>query len=490
MRMPNKDATSLLLIFIVYFYQFYVPSMSMPIIDNASETDWSSDKNSITPVLSVPGTQINDLTKQILRKEIELDRLNTVFRQKTTLTSCWRQRRMFAYGEGNACMTETGLLLQLPTQYQLASEKMHNGQKAKPRTRPSQRSNIVSGIRMALIANSYGAGGDLIELGLNYINYCRLIKQGFTPGAYRLKVRQLRSEIDKLIEQRCVALSAVSGFSQEDKVTCEQESKLLSDLRDLSLLEYVDYHAGCKRFWLVQNAAYLNDLVKNCVGGAGNIVSLDANHLRRPYMYGASGLLILISGVIILTTPLVGRVTGNISGLTARRIVKQESLDLHNMSIETYREDYQKFLALHKSNRGSTFYVAAAQNRLPLYEDQEKIMLMRKQFLQNEKKQAHGTFVENIIFAGIVGPTKMANGTLIMIAGWQYPHNSYYSRRLFAAATTAYVPGAAFSILETTRLWAVFERNNWKLRNSDMLPSNQLNSRLRMLDNMNSVLGR
>ena len=205
--------------------------------------------------------EIEDLTKQILHKELEWEKLNLVFRRQTTLVSPWCRRRLFAYGFGNAALTEAGLLLSLPTEYQISNEKPHPHQK-NVHTGGSQRSDLAAANRLALIANSYNAGGDLFELSLNVANYCSLKKQGMNPSAYQRKAHQLHAQVDHLIERRSLALTSVSDFTCDDKAIALAEGRLLSDLRDLYLLEYLDYYAGCKKFWLVQNVAYLTDFVK------------------------------------------------------------------------------------------------------------------------------------------------------------------------------------------------------------------------------------
>ena len=188
--------------------------------------------------------------------------------------------------------------------------------------------------------------------------------------------------------------------------------------------------------------------------------------------------------------PFVGRVTGNISGLAARRVVSPEAADVHTSTIETYSDDLHNFLATSNNQPLDTDYVIGARRRQTLYVDQEKIMLMRNQFLKKEQKDAHNSLVENIVFAGVVGTTKTANGTLNMIAGWRYPRKTHTNAQLYAAATTTYTVGVSFAVLETARLAIGFEWNNWKLRNSDLLPSNQFNRRLRLLDNMDALLGK
>lgn len=356
MKPANKRELALILSAILFIHQFYLPSQAkflhLDSIHPAKSGDHSdnmlddSNRNS-EPIQTTPvgGEVVEKLTKQVLAKELQLERLNTVFRQQTTQTSNWRQRRMFAYGEGNACMTLSGLLLALPAQYQVAAEKTIKTKNStvKPHSTPSQRNNLRAGVRMSLIANSYNTGGDLLELGLNFINYCSLRKKGLVPSIYRANVHKLHNEIDNLIKERRVALASVANFSGEDKTTAKVEGKLLDDLRDLYLLEYMDYHSGCKRFWFVQNIAYLTDIAKNVTGGAGNIIALQAYHLHHPNLFGGAGLLTLISGAIILVVPLVGRVTGNISGLAARRTVSQEVADVHTSTTETYSSDLNNF---------------------------------------------------------------------------------------------------------------------------------------------------
>ncbi len=495
--LSTERSLALILTAILLIRQFYLPVVAIPFYldDSIHPADsLADDKNHSVPVqlAAVPGSAVDELTRKVLGKELELERLNTIFRQQTMLTNPWRQRRLFAYGETNSSLTLAGLILAMPPQYQVASEKtrpsIKSGTIIKPHSSPSQRNNLRAAARLPLIGNSIGTGGDLLELGLNFVNYCSLRKKGLNPSAYRKRVHKLHAEIDNLIEQRRMALTAVADFSGEDRTVAEAEGKLLRDLRDLYLLEYVDYHSGCKKFWLVQNGAYLTDLAKNMTGGAGNILGLEGYHVRRANLFGAGGLLTLISGVIILITPAVGRVTGNISGLTARDIVSQEAADVHTSTIGAYSADYRQFLAINDNRSTSTDYGRAVSNRRSLYADQEKIMFMRNQYLKKEQKEARGTFFENVVYAGIVGPTKMTNGLMGMIAGWHYPQSASTAAKFYAAGSTTYTAGVSFSVLETARLWVVFEGSSWKLRHSDMLPSNHYKTRLLLLDNMDTLL--
>ena len=296
----------------LFFQSMFLPAIAAStnnIESSIHPADLSIDhKNIDTPVSGPPVAplEIEKLTREILRKELQLERLNTVFRQQTTQTSNWRQRRMFAYGESNSALTLTGLLLALPAQYEVAEEKTITVKKktTKPHSSPSQRNNLRAGARMSLIGNSINAGGDLFELSLNYLNYRHLRNKGLVPSIYRQNVHRLHSEIDNLIDKRHVALASVTNFSTEDATTVEAEGKLLNDLRDLYLLEYIDYHSGCKKFWFVQNVAYLTDLAKNMTGGAANILSLEAYHTHRPNLFGTAGLMTIISGELFYWSPL------------------------------------------------------------------------------------------------------------------------------------------------------------------------------------------
>ena len=426
---------------------------------------------------------LNQITQSILRKQIELERLNTQFRIETTLVSPWRQRRMFTYAESNASLTEASLIQALPVRYNLARKKI-----PRPPADNRNRSKLAAAARTQLVGQAIGAGGDLFELGLNFISYCSIRNKGFNPTAYRKRVNILHNELDNLIDERRLVLGQANGLSAHESQTALAEGKLLSDLRDLSLIEYSQYLSGTKKFWVLQNIAYLVDFLKNTTGMAGNIISLEANHTHRQHMVGSAFLLSTISGVLVLITPVVGRVTGNVAGLAAERTVSKELTHIQATTADTYLSDKEEFFTLIKANINNSPYLSALHERQDLYDHQEELLLSSREFSRKQRQRARGTLIENIIFAGMVGPPRIANGILGMIGFWHYYNNSPDRNRLVAAGNTAYLAGNTFNVLETARVQASIEWNNRKLAKTNLLPRQQFNHRLQLLNDMDQVL--
>lgn len=428
---------------------------------------------------------LDQATRAVLRKEVELQKLNTHFRIETTLVSPWRQRRMFAYGESNASLVESGIITVLPVRYNLARKKV-----PMPPVDNKNRTKIAAGVRLQLIGQCIGAGGDILELGLNFIHYCSLRKKGFNPSGYHKRVQIVSAELDKLLDERDVILRQSLQLSNNDLRAAQAEGKLLNDLRDLSLLEYQQYIAATKRFWAFQNTAYLVDFAKNATGAAGNIIGLAANHQRRIHWVGAAFLLSTISGAIVIVTPVVGRVTGNMSGMAAEKIASKELLHVHTNNAETYLSDKDQFLATVNEGTKDTPYISQAYKRKDLYNQQAELLLSKQAFLKRQRKAASGTLKENILFAGIVGPPRIANGTLGMIGGWHYYNNSPDRNRLFAAGNTAYLAGTTFNMFETARVQAAIELSNHRLAKTNLLPRQQFMHRLETLESMDQTLSK
>ena len=97
-----------------------------------------------------------------------------------------------------------------------------------------------------------------MELSLNLLKYLSLKKRGFNPKAYRERVRNLRVELDGLIQQRRMLLATSNTLSSAELKVADAETKILDDIRDLSLLEYSRFHSATKRFWAYQNTAFFS----------------------------------------------------------------------------------------------------------------------------------------------------------------------------------------------------------------------------------------
>jgi hypothetical protein len=504
-------------------------------------TNVVDDTKTVPTKLAAAAPETNDpielLTRKILQKQLELQKLNTQFRIETAMTSRWRQRRVFLYGETSATCTETSLIASISARQQLlrslkAARGLPKGSKvpvetddtpdssgsttptvSAPRTAGRVHGRLAAANELQLTGQTVAATGDLFELGLNFAHYCQTRHRNFAPGQYRQRVHVIAHELESLILQRQQAIAqrnqqehasrgeralptqpvdqrtqlAFQPNADRDALeTCE--GKMLSDLRDLAMVDYLEYHAATERFWVLQNTAFLLDFAKNGVGMTGNMVSVYGSHGRRPRFAGTAGVCSVVTGAIVMLQPVVGRVSGNLSGSAARRLVSKELFDVNVRTSDIFETDRKRLVALQeKANRAGIASSGLAQ-RMPLYTEQEKLMREMNGYFKNERKRAHNTLVENVTFASIVGPTRVSNGVNGVVGGYRYYRDSPGRERMFLAGNISYACGTGLNMLETARVQANEELRQYRQGKLHMRTKQRFQARLQALDRLETTV--
>jgi hypothetical protein len=458
---------------------------------------------------------VDHLTRQFLDKVIDLEKLNANFRLRTGIVSPWRQRRVFLYGEANAMCTEASQIEAMVVRYSIlrnSPQKPISGASAKtaagnaanqdiekgddeidqatsfPFTGtatgrvPNTVGRLMTANSVGIVGNSIGATGDIIELNLNLLNYLGLRKDHLNPSSYKSRVGVLHGQISKLGDQRNDAIKS-GQFSDSELAVINAETKVLADFKDLSLVEYSNFHASTKRFWAFQNTAFLVDLLKNTVAGSGGVVGITGSHLRNPFATGTSGILSICSGGLVMLTPFFGRVTGNLAGTASRRLISKELIDVQAHKASEFASARLQLSAalLHKPDM-------EAARRLAIYKKEEELLVKMEKSYANQKDQARATLIENIAFAAAIGPPRIANGAMQILGAYHYHPNRRRANVLYTAGATTYASSTAVNILETARVQAGIEISNSKRGQAGAMPKQQITKRLSDLDGMRAQL--
>ena len=143
----NALTKSINLLLVIFFYLAIKASAEVS-TGNAIESTLTGN------VTENASLNLDNLTRKILLKEIEIGRLNTTFRMETTLISPWRQRRVFLYGEANACCAEAASIITIPPLYKAANPKTIFTLKRLN----DDRTQLVAATRTTLVGQSVGAG--------------------------------------------------------------------------------------------------------------------------------------------------------------------------------------------------------------------------------------------------------------------------------------------------------------------------------------------
>ncbi len=514
----------------------------LALADGPLKTSVNANNQSVAQVQSLPSPpETNDpvelLTRKILQQQIELQKLNTQFRIETALVSRWRQRRVFFYGETNAACTESSLIASISARQQLlrslkAARGFSQGSKdpvetddtpdsngsttattSAPRTSGRVHGRLAAATELQLTGQTVSATGDLFELGLNFAHYCQIRHRNFAPAQYRQRVHKISLDLDSLILQRQQAIAqrnekehALRGEPDAATLPGDQhaqhifqlnadrdgleacEGKMLSDLRDLAMVDYLEYHAATERFWVLQNSAFVLDFAKNSVGMTGNIISLYGSHWRRPRFAGSGGVCSVVTGALVMLQPVVGRVSGNLSGNAARRLVSKELINVNVRTSDVFETDRKRLITLQeKATRAGVASSGLAQ-RMPLYAEQEKLMRDMNGYFKNERKRAHNTLVENVTFASLVGPPRIANGVTGIVGGYRYYRDSAARERMFLAGNISYACGTGLNMLETARLQANEELRQYHLGKTHMRTNQRFQARLQALNRLESTV--
>jgi hypothetical protein len=423
--------------------------------------------------------RIEVLTKDILLKLIKLERFNLHYRLEVAKQGRWKGWRYFLSQEGNAAATEAGLIVGV-------AERMSN-----IKTPKLVRPNVLqAGLAPQIAGQFTGAGGSALEFAINVFHMWQSNRQGFSSNAAKQYVLSLRQEIDKLLDERdaLVKQSAqVSGFANLAKIA-EREGCILRDIRDLTLMEFVTFHVGTRRFLAFQQSLYLFDIAKNTTGAVGNIAASAAIAKRNRKINAPAGICTTISGALIVAAPLLSRATGMAYGAYDKWRIKKCVTGCNLEALKKLDSDQTDLQRLCRAQAYQSDLSDSMVNRLALYDDHRNTFLSQLQSSTKAVRAGNLAATENILTGTLVGGSKLANGICFTVAGYKYHNDVRMTNILIGTGGVSYMSGTAWSLVDNLRIQAKREWSDRKLRKNNMMPNQILQDRLKKLDEMESAL--
>ena len=143
----------------------------------------------VEPTATLP--QIDSLTRQILLKEIELERFNLHYKMEAAKQGRWKGWRYSFFGETNAMMGLTGGII--------GTAERGSHLRSPKAVHTSMQENACT---IPQIGAWIGAGAALLEFGINEWHDFKAMEHGFSPRAARAHVNALKADIDKLLAER------------------------------------------------------------------------------------------------------------------------------------------------------------------------------------------------------------------------------------------------------------------------------------------------
>ncbi len=441
-------------------------------------------------------SQLQNLNRRILLKDIELERFNVRFRSASSVQGRWRGPRYFLSQETNAAATMAGLwgalaVREEPIQHPLILNIDKKGKLTETQRAPS-RIGIEETILPQLVGQGAGALGSAIELGINYFHDSQAKRKGLDRPTASKHVEGIKKEMAALFAERNALLASnASIITPAQQQLTVLEGNVLKDLCDLALNEYARFHISTHRNRTLQDSLYIIDVARNVVGIAGNVVALNGTQVRRRSYNGTAGILTFSSGFLALANPIASRLAGKIVSMHDERQLQKLQEGTEECDLAKLETDRAKLAELIKSSQSDSQPDALftqtiqldALNQLDMQDHKKKLELALR-----EVRAGTRAATENITVGALVGGSKMVLGITVMISGFRYYNRAIQSNNIIAAGLMTYGIGSSLAVGENIRIQAMNEINRRKLSRNNQLPSQIFAEHLKELDAIESRL--
>lgn len=466
-----------------------------PILDTLMDKDTIADattiadqpllKGGVTSEPTVAEQQVGDLTRQILLKEIELERFNLHYTMEVAKQGRWKGWRYGMLQEVNSGMGLTGAIIGVAER----GSHIHSPEKVHTEFQESA-------CYIPMIGAIIGASAAALEFGINEYHDYQARTKGFSPKAARDHVRGLRDDINNLLAQRDALLKveasspALVGHAEID----DCEGKVLRDLRDQNLQEFERFHIGARKLFAFQQMQYFFDLTKYTTNAIGFDFAYLSLHRHRRVWNGRAGVLFIVSGVLYMGGPIASRLWAKGVGEAHRHWLRPTTQDAENATFDTLQKDHAMLDTLCKEGKVAPDKLEAPVQRSAIYGVEEKSFQDDLRRSQKSRDQAKLSATQNIGSGLYVGGSKLASGILFAIPGYDHNFNGKTFRSahvtnscLFASSVIA-IPAGGYAMLDTLRINVKGEMNRHKLMKEGMHPAQLTHARLAQLDDMESKL--
>jgi hypothetical protein len=396
--------------------------------------------------------QIESLSNQVLKDEIELHRLILDFSVKNIVENIAKKRRQYIWDGGNSAATEAGLIDADHVFWGHSKYRTGLVVYKKPSMAPvfllGRVSKEVPGSQNAgqfypqIIGQELNAAGNVYELGSNVGLRLHRHHQQITPSQALFRARELLGRIDRNLIARQALLESADGLRLGSDYAFESDA--LQVLRNSLVTEFGSAYVLRLREFFGVNTVEIVDLIRNTVGAIGNQLSVRAGYTGNHHLNGLGNVLADISAVTITIKPFVLRKVLAIEEKRARR-----ELAAKLGQVDAFSSDLGR-LQQYRNNHFEKPAFARRQNAI-----NREIQMLTMSMDDEHKSQARQdktvrTETGRDVFTG---PTKVVSSTLSVIAQYDshINKNATERNRLAAAGNTTYSVGQAYNFEVLTR---------------------------------------
>jgi hypothetical protein len=429
--------------------------------------------------------QIDQLTRQIVLKIIDLERFNIHYRMEVGKTGRWAGWRYAGLQEIQSCLNFAGSVTAVGER----TSHFHDAEKLSvPKL---ETSNLL-----AAVGSLFGSSAAILEFGITEFHDIQSRGKGYSPKAARTYVLTIKNDLEKLILRRRVLIKdeldspSMALHGQEHAA----EERVLIDLFSLALLEFEKLHLGGRRFVAFQKSLYLFDMAKYACNGAGNLCAFMAQHRADRKWNLPAGILLDTGGALVIATPYVSRGIGIIAQEIQKhytgQIVKETKV-LQPGDLEADQAALEK-IAMQTAPHGND--IKNPLKRISSYSANKRIFASEFNNIVRKEREGKLTATQTIIAGTLLGGCDLSAGILYTSVGRISTGKTARDARItnynLGTAAIIGVPANAISTLDTLRIQVQAELSYRKAARENKLPSQLYSSNLKKLDQIEAELTR
>lgn len=423
--------------------------------------------------------KIDTLTRDILLKQIELERFVINYNINSAKQGRFKGWRYGFFGEANLADGLAGGIISVINRGGHLHDPKHVN------VRVQEQANYIP-----MIGNIIGAGAAGLEFSINQWHEIEAAKKGYSQKKAYARVKQLKEEIDGLLKERAkIVQSAFSIPTLRERAELDKaEQTVLRNMLSLSLQQYERFSIGKRQLLAFQQMQYLFDISKNVTSAVGYRFAYNSLARRHRIYNGVGGIFFVISGGLYMTGPVLSRVYARYIANKHRRLLRPTTQVSETETIEELKKNHAM---LDKCCKESSCDKAdmVVDRSSSIYASGEKVFEDEIERSQKVRDKAKLIATQNIAAGAFVGGTKVASGVLFLIPGYNSRYNVSGTAKadrgtndfLFASSLIS-LPATSFAILDTLRINIQGERNRQKLKKQGELPDQLAKVRLEELD--------
>jgi hypothetical protein len=429
-------------------------------------------------VLTGRVSNVDSLSREILRSEIKLEKYNLTYRLNAAKQGRWKGWRYFFFQESALGLIEGDLIA-------MAAYRGHNLHHANRVLRgPAANGTVLPAFLGFIMSGS----GDALELSINAYHSLEAHKNGFSPEQSRRYIAGLVSEIDRKIAEREAMVREQPSSDPDVSAMQSLEGKLLKDFRNASLAEFDGFHVGSRSNLINQQAYYALDIAEKTTGAiwAGMTMHLILKGKER--MCTSSGIVFIVNAAQTMLDPVLAHYAGVVAAKLDEKALAAKGLAVPSRQAAELSADCQQIKQWSKEHQNSSnAEIAALAPRVEVYDADTSYYKEELHKQAATATNARHSLITTYGWGLLVGGSKLPFGILPVIAGTKLVRSSVVNTYYFTGAV-ALMPAISLAIANSWRGQISGELNYQRQKNNHTLPGQIINSRMAALDKLEQQL--